>query len=200
MVMIYALCGVVQSKKKQAIALAIGPVVVDIAVADESCFAIDQTYKIFTYLHWNQEQGPALFGFQEERDRAIFLLVISCSGIGPRLGLAILADLGSWQFIQAVHKGDERILSKVNGIGIKKAEQIMMHLKHKISEFLVSGMNEVVESHIDWHTISDALRALNYSRGEISAAIAFVRDKNQGDAPSFDQILRQALSFLSKQQ
>ncbi len=142
-----------------------------------------------------------MYGFRQEIERAVFLLVISCSGIGPRIGLAVLADLGASSFIHAVHKGDPQMLTRVTGIGIKKAEQIIVQLKHKIQDLvtgeMISGENE---SLIDWHTVSDALHALHYSRGEIAEAISFVRSKNQQASPSFDQLLRQALSFLSKQQ
>jgi Holliday junction DNA helicase RuvA len=199
--MIHAVNGIIHAKKKQAIALAVGPMTLDIAVPDESFFTIDTPYNVLTYLHWTQDNGPLLYGFKEEIDRAVFLLVISCSGVGPRLGLAVLADLGASQCIQAIHKGDDRILSKVSGIGTKKAEQIIVQLKHKIHDFLAAGIDVSSDaSHIDWHTISDALRALNYSRGEVAAAIAFIRDKDQNKSASFDQLLRQALSFLSKQQ
>lgn len=199
--MIQALKGIVQAKKKQAILLGIGPVTLDIMIADASFFTLDTSYTILTYLHWTQEQGPFLYGFKEELDRAVFLLVIGCSGIGPRLGLAVLADLGASQFIHAIRTGDERMLSKINGIGAKKAEQIIVQLKHKIHDFLASDIAvKEDKSQIDWHTISDALHALNYSRGEISQAITFIRGKNHEGSASFDQLLRQALSFLSKQQ
>ncbi len=199
--MIHAVSGIVQAKKKQGIVLVIGPLTLDIAVADESLFVVDKNYTVLTYLHWNQEQGPLLYGFKEEMDRAVFMLVISCSGVGPRLGLSILADVGAAQCIEAIHKGDDRILSKVTGIGTKKAEHIIVQLKHKVQDLVSAGMDTSSTSQVDWHTISDALRALNYSRGEVSQAIAFLRTKNDMQSPaSFDQLLRQALSFLSKQQ
>jgi Holliday junction DNA helicase RuvA len=199
--MIHGLHCIVQAKRKQAIIVALGPILLELSVADESQFDLNATYSLVTYLHWNQEQGPQLYGFKNEADKAVFLLIIGCSGIGPRIGLAILADLGASVFIRAIQNGDDRILSKVNGIGTKKAEQMIVQLKHKINDFLSSGIAiESLETQIDWQTVSDALRALNYSRTEIAQAIAFVRDKNRDVTPSFDQVLRQTLSFLSKQQ
>jgi Holliday junction DNA helicase RuvA len=198
--MIHALAGITQSRRKQAIVYAVGPIYFEINVADESLFDIDKPCSLFTYLHWNPEQGPQLYGFKKEVERELFLLITSCSGIGPRIGLAILADLGVSPFIHAIRNGDDRMLSKVNGIGVKKAEQIIVQLKHKVHDFVASDIDVNEQSSVDWHTISDALKALNYSRNEISQAIAFVRDKNHPNALSFDQVLRQALSFLSKQQ
>mgnify|MGYP000594770496 CR=1 FL=1 len=199
--MINALTGIVQSRRKQAITYAVGPICLELSVADESHFDLDKLCTLFTYLHWNQEQGPQLYGFKQEVDRAVFLLIISCSGIGPRIGLAALADLGASSCIYAIQNGDVRMLSKVSGIGAKKAEQMIVQLKHKIHDFLASGVViEEQQTQVDWQTIADALRALNYSRNEITQAIAFVREKNQATTLSFDQILRQTLSFLSKQQ
>ena len=67
------------------------------------------------------------------------MLVIGCSGIGPKIALAVLAHLGAQGFVEVVSCGDERALSKVNGIGPKKAEQIIVQLKHKVSKLISSG-------------------------------------------------------------
>jgi Holliday junction DNA helicase RuvA len=200
--MIHAITGRVQALKKQQIILELAPFALDIAVPDETFFKGESLVTVFTYLHWNQENGPTLFGFPTVIDRSVFLLIISCSGVGPRLGLSALADLGAAQCVQAIHKGDERMLSKVSGIGIKKAEQIIVQLKHKVQELIASDVLIATEGNlIDWHTISEALRALNYSRAEITQAIAYIREKNhQEKLSSFDQLLRQALTFLSQQQ
>ncbi len=198
--MIHALNGIVQTRKKQAITLAVGPISLELSVADESYFAINKPTTIYTYLHWNSEKGPSLYGFMKEVDRAVFLLVTSCTGVGPRLGLAVLADLGASGFIQAIQKEDGQMMSKVSGIGAKKAEQLIVQLKHKVHTMLESGIAiETTGGHIDWHTVSEALRALDYSRNEISQAISFIRSKNSDSSISFDHLLRQALSFLSKQ-
>jgi len=199
--MIQALSGVVYARKKQIVTLAIGPLMVDLAVADESQFALNSTLTVFTYLHWNQEQGPSLYGFSSEADRLVFTLIIGCSGIGPRIALSVLANLGAPAFIDAISKADERVLSKVSGIGPKKAEQMIVQLKHKVHDLLAAQALPMAQSAaIDWHTVSEALKALNYSRGEIAEAIAFIRDQHHEGIPSFDYVLRQALSFLSKQQ
>ena len=198
--MIHSVNGIIQAQKKQAITLAVGPLSLELAVADESAFQMGSACTVFTYLHWNQENGPSLYGFQKEIDRALFLLVTSCNGVGPRLGLAVLADIGVSGFVSAIQKGDDRILSKVSGIGPKKAEQIIVQLKHKIDGFIELGIDLGVENNdlIDWHTISDALKALNYSRTEITQAMSYLRTKKSDTTQSFDQLLRHALSFLSK--
>ena len=198
--MIHAIKGIVSESKKQAISVEMGPIVLDLYVPDESQFSCGHIEKVFTYLHWNQEQGPILYGFKNIVDRSVFELIISCSGIGPRIALAVLADIGATGFITAIQKEDERILSKVNGIGIKKAEQIIVQLRHKVNNLLEGGILSLDgDTSIDWHTMSEALKALNYSRGEINSAISYIRKNNDLQSATFDQLLRKALSFLSKQ-
>ncbi len=198
--MIYALTGVVNVSRKQVITLFADPVALDVAVPDETLFKVGQKQTVYLYLHWNQEQGPSLYGFQKELDKTVFLLIISCSGLGPRIGLAVLADLGAQNFLEGVHAGNEKLLSKVNGIGAKKAEQMIVHLKHKVNKLLQSGVSlEGSGDHAHWNTVMEALAALSYSRTEITQAVNFVRNNNSGSGVEFDQIMRQALSFLSKQ-
>ena len=199
--MIHTLTGVVQAGKKQLITLFVDPVAFDIVVPNETLFPVGKKQTIYLYLHWNQEQGPSLYGFQRELDKTIFLMIIHCSGLGPRMGLSVLSDLGTESFIEAIQTGNEKLLCKVSGIGAKKAEQMMVQLKHKVNQLVHSGI--VLDGSGDytqWHTVMEALSALNYSRTEITQAVNFVRKNAQESAMEFDQIMRQTLSFLSKQQ
>lgn len=197
--MINELTGTIISIKNQEIALSLGPIGFELMVPDSSVLTVGQQKKLYVAWHWNTEQGPALYGFISEMDKTIFLLLISCSGIGPKIGLAVIADLGVQRFIHAIQTGDEKALSSVSGIGAKKAEQLMVQLKHKVAQLLEKGVIiEDDENATHWQTVSQALLALNYSRAEVNQAIAHVRGSKQNSA-SFDQLLRSALSFLSKQ-
>lgn len=198
--MIYTLTGVVQSTKKQSITLFADPVALDIAVPNETLFPVGKKQTVYLYLHWNQEQGPSLYGFQRELDKTVFLMIISCSGLGPRLGLSVLGDLGTESVIEAVHTGNDKLLSKVSGVGAKKSEQMIVQLRDKINQLVHSGISlEGSGEYTQWHTVMEALSALNYSRSEVTQAVNFVRKNVQGSI-GFDQMMRQALSFLSKQQ
>lgn len=178
-----------------------GPLGLCVLVANPTLFTIGNSQKLYLHMHWNQEQGPSLYGFIHEYERAIFLLVTSCSGIGPKIGLAVLASIGAAQFLQAVQQENPKFLSQVPGIGLKKAEQIIVHLKHKVADLLLTGIDmPVAKTGNDWHSVTQALESLNYSRSEISAAMHHVRQRqSDGQAANFDLLLRQALSFLAKQ-
>ncbi|HLC06863.1 MAG TPA: Holliday junction branch migration protein RuvA [Candidatus Babeliales bacterium] len=193
--------GIIKDAQDQEIILDVGMIGVSLQVPQSRSFEKGVQIKVYSYVHWNAENGPSLFGFSLPLDRSIFKVIISCSGIGPKIALAILADLGSQNFLHAVSAGDDQILSKVNGIGKKKAEQIIVQLKHKVANLIESGTVDVSEmkdvSH--FHDVSLALQSLNYSRTEIGRAMEYVRKNIKTDNVTFDVLLRQALSYLSKQ-
>ncbi len=194
--------GIVKETHDQEIILDIGTMGIALQVAQGKTFIKDSTaIKVYSYLHWNSENGPSLFGFAQAIDRSIFKVIISCSGIGPKIALAILADLGGQNFLHAISTGDDQMLSKVNGIGKKKAEQIIVQLKHKVATLIETGAVDVSEMKdvSCFNDVSLALQSLNYSRIEIGRAMEYVRKNAKDDKITFDLLLRQALSYLSKQ-
>ncbi len=160
---------------------------------------IGNKIKLFVHMHWHPEQGPSLYGFSKELDKTVFLLIISCSGIGPKIALAALGQLGGSAFVQAVQQGDQAVLSKISGIGAKKAEQMIVQLKHKVTKLLGSGVQfEGAEHIMDLHNVSEVLSSLNYSRSEVNNALSWLKEQNKGSEVPFDKLVRQALSFLAK--
>ncbi len=197
--MIHMVQGTIQETGEGYIALESGIITLLIQVPQSAGFVLGQNIRLQTHLHWNQEQGPSLFGFATALDRSIFQLIISCSGLGPKIALAILADLGGKSFLEAVHTGNEDALTKVSGIGAKKAEQMIVQLKHKVAKLLDSGVElGQTDTLGQWQTVSQVLQSLNYSRGEISAAIKHLNEQPATMQLSFDQLMRHALSFLAK--
>ncbi len=87
----------------------------------------------------------------------------------------------------------------MSGIGAKKAEQIIVQLKHKVAKLVESGValgsSETLEKR---HEISQVLKSLNYSPQEIRSAMAYVNEKYPQNTVAFDALLRHALAFLSK--
>ncbi len=160
--------------------------------------AVGQIVVIYTYMHWNSEQGPSLFGFDDLSQRALFITLIACSGIGPKMGLAILEQLGVDNLILAIQQHDLKLLSSVSGIGIKKAEQIAVQLKHKIDQLLAKPDFVIAPGFGHSQQIRAVLNSLNYTQIEISSAIEFANQKSVGAEETFDIALRRALSFLSK--
>lgn len=192
--------GTVVSAQEQEIVLDLGMLGMTIQVPSAQLFAVGSQTKVHCHMHWSSENGPSIFGFVEPLDRSVFRIVTSCSGIGPKIALAILADLGSSAFLHAISTGDDQMLSKVSGIGKKKAEQIAVQLKHKVAALLETGVviSDAQEiSH--FHDVAQALQSLNYSRQEVSRVMDYLKKNTTINNTSFDYLLRQALSYLSKQ-
>lgn len=197
--MINTLSGTIKDISDNTLTLEAGSIGFAIQVPQTSLFGIGQPAHLLIHMHWNQENGPALFGFNSSLEKTVFLLITSCSGVGPKLGMAILAQLGASEFLEAVQSANEGALSAVSGIGAKKAEQIIVHLKHKVAKLVESGISLGGSATLEQrHNISQVLKSLNYSRQEISAAMNYLNDSYPSNSVAFDQLMRHALSFLAK--
>lgn len=198
--MISTISGTITAITDCYITIQMGPIGLKVQVSQAGGLVIKEEIHLFAHMYWNSEQGPSLFGFKTELERAVFLLVISCSGLGPKIGLAILADIGPQNFLQAVQTGDEKVLSTVSGIGAKKAEQMIVQLKHKVAKLLDSGIEikSDNESFAHMHHLNEVLKSLNYSRTEITNAMTYVRESCGLEKLPFDGLMRKALYYLAK--
>ena len=147
-----------------------------------------------------KEDGITLFGFASPKEKELFLKVISVSGVGPKMGIAILTGLSADEFTQAIATADVKRLSTVKGLGKKTAEKIVLELHGKISAAEVmnasadpitaameSGAQKV--SPQDEEAIS-ALMGLGFTKNESANAVK--RAKEQG-ATTTEDIIRKAL-------
>ena len=91
-----------------------------------------QSVRILTHMHV-REDAQTLYGFMTPQERDLFrLLVNHVSGIGPKLGLAVLSGMSVSNFKSAVVNSDVATLSKISGLGKKTAERIVLELKDKV--------------------------------------------------------------------
>lgn len=195
--MINLLKGMIVERNEQSITLNVHSIGFQVFVIDSS-YAVGQEISLHIYLQWHQENGPVLYGFQTELEKSIFLMIISCSGIGPKIALAILSGMKPATFLKVIQTSDEKALSSINGIGAKKAEQMIVQLRHKATKLIESGISSVDDTEFhDFKNISDVLTSLSYSRTEISQALQHVKESVEPNAP-FDLMMRKALSYLSK--
>jgi holliday junction DNA helicase RuvA len=89
--------------------------------------------KLLTYHHVGSQDGTQqLFGFVTPDEREMFLLLISISGIGPKLAINILSSTSIWALRNAIASGDTETLSALRGIGKKTAERLVVELKDKV--------------------------------------------------------------------
>lgn len=154
---------------------------------------------VYTHVHWNQDRGMTCYGFATPFERSVFLLLLDCPSIGPSIALSLLRQAGALQLVKALTLQDSALLSSYQGIGKKKAEQMIVSLKEKALTLKGGTKEEGGAFQQLWQESSSALESLGYSRQEIATIYPDVYEvyKDTTPPPAHDQILRKALQLLS---
>ncbi|MBD1846509.1 Holliday junction branch migration protein RuvA [Cyanobacteria bacterium FACHB-63] len=158
--------------------------------------------QIFTHLNVREDQ-VTLFGFGSAAERDLFRQLVSVSGIGPQLAVALLDTLGLQDLVQAIVSGNTRLLARTPGVGAKTAERIALELKTKLSEWRQqSGIVVTPGAGPASNILEDVemtLLALGYTDQEITQALQAVGQNTalskSGDAEAW---IRQAIAWLSQ--
>ncbi|MGH9618398.1 MAG: Holliday junction branch migration protein RuvA [Bryobacteraceae bacterium] len=145
-----------------------------------------------------REDALSLFGFSTADEKALFERLISVSGIGPRLAIAVLSGLPTADLINAIRASQVEQLVRIPGVGKKTAERIVLELKDKldaVSQPRPAAAQVSVQplSALEQDVIS-ALQNLGCSRGAAEEAVAKANDR--GVAPSFEPLFRAALARI----
>lgn len=115
--------------------------------------------------HHVREDAEELYGFETLEELELFELLLSVSGVGPKMAMAVMSGAGPEKIQEAIVKGDSTLLTAISGVGRKLAAKIIVELKNKIGglgeDYLPSESNDVVE----------ALLSLGYHRPEILAVL-----------------------------
>ena len=148
---------------------------------------------LFIHTHVREDQ-ISLFGFTTLPELEFFELLLTVSGVGPKLALSVmsLSDLNMVK--SGILNEDPNVFTKVSGIGRKTAERLIVELKGKITDEFggkEEGLREISKVQAD---VLDVLLALGYSRSEARDALAGL-PKNLG---SSEEKIRDALRLLAK--
>lgn len=92
---------------------------------------VGERQKLYTYMQV-KEDGVALFGFATTEEKNMFLRLVSVSGVGCKVALAVLSGLDSNSLAIAIFNGDTKVLTKIKGLGKKTAERLVLELKEKV--------------------------------------------------------------------
>ena len=158
-----------------------------------------QTVVLQIYTHV-REDAISLYGFHTEEEREIFQLMISVSGIGPKLAVNVLSGITAGEWVRAVAMEDLKRLTAIPGVGRKTAERMILELKDKAVKL---GSQEapvgIAVALRDERLKEDALSALvNLGYRASSAREAIERIMKEAQAPlSLDLILKKALRILA---
>ncbi len=149
---------------------------------------IGEEVVIHTHLHV-REDLLELYGFTERRDRDVFRTLLTASGVGPRLALAVLGTLGEESLRHAISTEDTETLTLVPGIGKRSAQKLVLYLKGK----LAGGEAELGAAPGSVAEIREALEGLGYQTAEIRDVLAGL----PADEPVED-LLKMALQELGR--
>ena len=197
--MIAHLKGLVTDKSHQALTIEIEGIGYAVAITDDRLYKKNDEVFLHIYTHWNQDTGPHLYGFDTLLSKKVFAQILSCSGCGPKIGLAVLSTMSASHFLQVIATGDARGLSDVPGVGPKKAELMIMQLKDKITKIAPEDIHPAKDA--GFHKVkqvSAALTALHYKTSEVAIALDFLNKNVSLETSSFDELLKKALSVLAK--
>ena len=149
--------------------------------------------KIHTYLNV-KEDAMQLYGFLNRDALSVFKLLIGVSGIGPKGGLGILAQLTPDELRFAVMSKDIKAISAAPGIGKKTAEKLIVELKDKLKVEAANGADEdTVNAQGLQADAVQALRALGYGSTE---ALQAVRKVKMDESTTVEDLLKGALKYL----
>ncbi len=156
-----------------------------------------ENMKVYTYLSV-REDAMELFGFASKEEKAMFQKLMTVSGIGPKLALAILGSMPLRDLSLAIVTGDVNALSRAPGVGKKTAQRIALELKEKVSEsdFASAPVNHTAFTPVQEDAATEALaalQALGYTAAEAARAISQVR----GQSDKANDLVRLALRSMA---
>jgi holliday junction DNA helicase RuvA len=150
---------------------------------------IDSDLEVYIYTQV-REDAMNLYGFLTRAELATFELLISVSGVGPKMALSILSAGDPNHIQNAIVNQDVAVFTAISGVGRKTAERIIVELKEKMGAMVHSEPGSVTSSAGE---LMIALESLGYSQREIREVLSHI----ERSAPVEEQ-LRQALKVLSK--
>ena len=159
--------------------------------------------RIYTHV---KEDALQLYGFQTARERELFVNFISVSGIGPKLGIALLSGMSADELIASIKNNNLARLTLIPGVGRKTAERLIVDLREKMTALAASQVEEepgarpeAIGGSPEDNVRSDALSALlnlGYQRSAAEKAIEAVL--NDGGEITVESVLRRGLRKLAR--
>ena len=199
--MIGYLRGTIIEKEPPLLLLDVGGVGYQLEASMNTFYALAAENKETVALHVHtlvREDAFLLYGFASTDERALFQALLKVSGVGPRVGLAILSTLSANEFALGIQHQDSAALVRVPGIGKKTAERLLVEMRDRIPALeegaapLTGGGASSADAAVTDAT--SALIALGFRPADASRAVRAVPDVQ---TQSSENLIRQALKALS---
>ena len=194
--MISSISGTVKSTAVNSIVVEVGGIGVLLQVPARvvSQMQVGKLVSFHTYLIV-REDALTLYGFTEIVDREFFELLLSVTGIGPKVAQSILASSEAATIATAIVTGNLKSLESTPGLGKKGAQRLVLELKDKAANFAGNGTNLKLSI---TNQVENALQGLGYSVKEAAAMITQIPAGEKIDNLDAAQILKLALKFGGK--
>ncbi|MBA3439828.1 MAG: Holliday junction branch migration protein RuvA [Pyrinomonadaceae bacterium] len=205
--MIAHLSGTLLAKQATSVILDVGGVGYEVTIPVTTFYDMEDagaqiSLRIYTHV---REGVLQLFGFKTARERELFMLLISVTGIGPKSGIAMLSGLSANEIITAIRTNNLARLTSIPGVGRKTAERLVIELRDRMAALASPALEEDLslpeagappsEDSLREDALS-ALSNLGYQKAAAEKAIA--QALAEGGDLSIDLLLRRSFRFLSK--
>ena len=196
--MIARLSGTVLEKHPNRVVIDVGGVGYDVQVPLSTFYGLGEpgaavTLRVHTHV---REEVIALYGFASPLEQDLFERLISISGIGPKLALAVLSGIDPGELVRAIRTQDVARLTRIPGVGKKTAERIGLELKDRMPAAAAPGDQHEAGGGGLRDDLLSALANLGYQRAAAEKAVEAALKKAPG--ASFEEALRDVLRGMMK--
>lgn len=220
--MISRLKGTVEEKTKERVVVDVAGVGYGLLVPETVLLRLpsiggEVTLQVYTHV---REDQLALFGFLTHLERDVFEILLSASGVGPKLAVGVLSALEAKQVLEAVAQNNKAVLTSIPGIGKKTVEKILIEIREKCEKRLMlerSGCADIsgitigavgkksssvkdagaIASAQSWAPdLEPALLALGYRDADVRLVVREILTRTE-EMPSFEEAIKFALQCLS---
>ncbi|MEK7452724.1 MAG: Holliday junction branch migration protein RuvA [Patescibacteria group bacterium] len=191
--MISYLEGKIIKRQIKYIILLVGGVGYKVFLSKEHLEGLNQDgedIKVYTHLNV-KEDALELYGFKTGEELELFELLITISGVGPKVALSVVAMDSPDAIAGAILNEDAKYMTKVSGIGLKTAQKIVIELKDKVGRL---SFESGVSRNIRDSEVIDALETLGYGAKDAREALKYVSK----DIERVEDRIKEALKFLGK--
>ncbi len=198
--MIAHLRGTILEKHPNRVVVDVGGVGYDVAVPLSTFYVLadaggNATLRVHTHV---REDAITLFGFATALELDLFERLISISGIGPKVGLAVLSGIEPAELVVAIQRGDLARLTAIPGVGKKTSERIVLELKDRLPKAEAAAVSESAAAEpVLRDDLLSALINLGYHRPLAEKAVDAAL-KVAGRDAAFEPTLKQALRELAR--
>jgi Holliday junction DNA helicase RuvA len=158
---------------------------------------VGEIVKVLTY-QYVREDELKLYGFSSRQEKALFELLISVNGVGPKVALGILSSISVEDFQRSVLREDLDVLTHISGVGKKTAQRLIVELKEKLGKVDLeiekeAELKERIGAPIEEEAIS-ALVSLGYNKFDARKAVQRVNSEGEESLP-IEELIKKALKY-----